>query len=372
MSKVEFSGDLRRGLSAELPKVIKPALKGRGVYSAELSSAGEPVDPSRSHQTPGKSPLTTRFSGDLNDMKDDGHSVIEMDHSGMTTPSPGRNHSNSPWLMSSGSPSPAAGPNPWNMNDILRAARGDSSSSYLLGKDDEQEQMVEVMLDVGQDGVMLRSVMPRDNAPPPIMSHTEATKLVEGLHRQSSSLQKQPSMGLKHTASLKVKQISQELKRLSRNGSRVLSVKYSPDFDPLVSIDSTLQPPSAPSSAGGPGPGGPRRPLTRSASSAEQALHGLRFIHKATGTADQQSLWEAVKERFHKLKNDEGMLPRANFCVCIGKSFPLEPENWIVPSQGVDCLSIPLRVFNFACQGFSRISLVMMLNTPPTAILTVP
>ncbi|CAM6117656.1 unnamed protein product [Calypogeia fissa] len=325
MSKVGYSGELRRGMSGELPKVtIKPALKGRGgVQSAELTSSGEPVDPSRRQQTPGKSPLQTRFSADLLDVlnKDGGggHYPVDMDHSAMTSPSPGGlSHNTSPWKLSSGTPSPASA-NPWNMNNILRAARGDSSSSFLMDIDDrhEQEQMVEVMLDVGQDGVMLRSVMPRDNAPSPIMSHHEATKLVEGLQRQST-LQKQPSMGMKHSASLKVKQLSQELKRLSRTGSRVLSVKYAQDFDPLVATDSAAQQPPAPANNGAQPPAtGPRRPLARSASSAEHALHGLRFIHKATGTSDQQAQWEAVKERFHKLKNEEGLLPRKEFCVCI-------------------------------------------------------
>jgi hypothetical protein len=321
MSKVGYSGELRRGASAELPKVIKPALKS--ARSAELGSyvgSVDPSDPTRTKPTPARLPLQARFSGELNDE----HHVVQMDSSS------GRNHSSSQWQQRGETPSPASGPNPWNMSSILRAARGDSSSAYSLNSSDsyEQEQMVEVMLDVGQDGVMLRSVMPRDSHPS-VMSHSEATILVEGLQRQST-LQKQPSLGLKQSASIKVRQLSQELKKLSRTGSRVLSAKFSPDYDAIGSTYSPVDPtpvfPISTDTVTQPLPG-PRRPLTRAKSSAEHALHGLRFIHKATGTTDQQSQWEAVKARFHSLKNEDGLLPRDKFCVCIGVYSLLLPED---------------------------------------------
>ncbi|CAM6084926.1 unnamed protein product [Calypogeia fissa] len=110
-------------------------------------------------------------------------------------------------------------------------------------------------------------------------------------------------------------------------------------FDPLVATDSAAQQSSAPANNGAPVTG-PLCPLARSASSAEHALHGLRFIHKATETSDQQAQSEAVKERFHKLKNEEGLLPRQEFCVCIGIS-----ENCSV--IGKDMSSKSFHVFCF-------------------------
>lgn len=58
--------------------------------------------------------------------------------------------------------------------------------------------------------------------------------------------------------------------------------------------------------------------VKHSASGAAQALMGLRFIHKNTGTNDG---WSDVEARFDELSVD-GLLPRSSFGKCIGiKSF---------------------------------------------------
>ncbi|KAG6553108.1 hypothetical protein Mapa_005446 [Marchantia paleacea] len=271
------SGELPRSGSVEMPKTIKPALKGRPAFSGELNSSGEPAEP----QKASRAPKTTRFSGELSVVHSDGQHVVTVD------------------------PSTGNSPKSWTMNDMVRTARNERQNECLLG--DQGDQMVEVMLDVNQNEVTLRSVNP---TPASVISPMDAQILVEGLERRPSM---RNPMTLKQSASRRVQAISQELKRLSRTGSRVLSVRFSPDFDPLVNDPNGNEPNIVkPANLN---PANPR--LARSASSAEHALQGLRFINRATGTADQQQQWEAVKTRFHKLKNADGLLPKSQFANCI-------------------------------------------------------
>ncbi|PIA43190.1 hypothetical protein AQUCO_02000554v1 [Aquilegia coerulea] len=60
-----------------------------------------------------------------------------------------------------------------------------------------------------------------------------------------------------------------------------------------------------------------RAKLQRTRSSAQQALKGLRFINKTTGTIDKNELWLQVESRFNSLAMD-GLLSRENFGECIG------------------------------------------------------
>ncbi|KAF7849015.1 hypothetical protein BT93_L1337 [Corymbia citriodora subsp. variegata] len=61
-----------------------------------------------------------------------------------------------------------------------------------------------------------------------------------------------------------------------------------------------------------------RATLDRSRSSAQRALKGLRFISKANfGAKDNDELWRQVEAQFHHLKRD-GLLAREDFGECIG------------------------------------------------------
>lgn len=61
-----------------------------------------------------------------------------------------------------------------------------------------------------------------------------------------------------------------------------------------------------------------RAQLDRSRSSAQRALKGLRFISKANFCArDAEELWRQVEARFHRLARD-GLLAREDFGECIG------------------------------------------------------
>lgn len=120
--------------------------------------------------------------------------------------------------------------------------------------------------------------------------------------RRSSSFRE----NIKRSATF-VKHISHDLARLPRNVSRVQN-SDSPDNDHFAT---DLEMGTADVDQGG-------SRVTRTMSGAEYALKGLRFISKATATADQKSLWEAVEARFHKLASADYTLPRSNFAECIG------------------------------------------------------
>ncbi|KAG8047609.1 hypothetical protein GUJ93_ZPchr0008g12852 [Zizania palustris] len=57
--------------------------------------------------------------------------------------------------------------------------------------------------------------------------------------------------------------------------------------------------------------------LNRSSSGARRALKGLRFISRTTGSAEAAELWSRVEERFNALSHD-GLLARDDFGDCIG------------------------------------------------------
>jgi respiratory burst oxidase len=57
--------------------------------------------------------------------------------------------------------------------------------------------------------------------------------------------------------------------------------------------------------------------VNRSRSGARRALKGLRFISRATGSAEATALWGSVEERFNALSRD-GLLARDDFGDCIG------------------------------------------------------
>ncbi|KAL3692736.1 hypothetical protein R1sor_006387 [Riccia sorocarpa] len=284
-----------RGGGGEMPPK-KSAMKSKPGFSGELGRSGDP-----------RGSRMVGFSGELSMGLNDGVGahVLSVDPN-------------------------ANSPKPW--------ARTERPSGRLL---DQGDQMVEVTLDVNDNEFHLRSVNPT-TASGSIISPMDAQFAVEKALERKPSARNQG--GLKHSASKRVQAISQELKRLSRTGSRVLSVRFSPDFDPLVDDNESPSKTESPTVAGGPGNNNPR--LARSASSAGHAIQGLRFINQATATADQQQQWEAVKARFDKLKNAEGLLPKAQFANCIemkeSKEFASELFEALTRRKGkrVDAITI--------------------------------
>lgn len=147
-----------------------------------------------------------------------------------------------------------------------RAARKVSSSP-----DDEY---VEVTIDVRDDSLAVHSVKTANGGD---FEDQELTLLTRGLEKRSSF-----GSSIVRNASTKMRQVSQELKRLASLTKKPHAGK-----------------------------------LDRSKSAAAQALKGLKFISKTDGGAG----WAAVEKRFDELTSTTtGLLPRALFGQCIGKS----------------------------------------------------
>ncbi|XP_006663498.2 respiratory burst oxidase homolog protein B [Oryza brachyantha] len=140
------------------------------------------------------------------------------------------------------------------------------------GGDDDEEDYVEITLDVRDDSVAVHSVKPAGGA-----EDSDVTLLARTLEKRSSSF----GHSVIRNASSRIKQVSQELRRLASVNRR------------------------------GGGAGGPR--IDRSKSAAAHALKGLKFISRAEGGAG----WPAVEKRFDELAKD-GLLPRSKFGQCIG------------------------------------------------------
>ncbi|XP_059642697.1 respiratory burst oxidase homolog protein C-like [Cornus florida] len=131
---------------------------------------------------------------------------------------------------------------------------------------------VEITLDVRDDSVAVHSVKTADGAD---VEDPELTLLAKGLEKRSSF-----GSSVVRNASSRIKQVSQELKRLASFSKRGHPVRFD-----------------------------------RTKSAAGHALKGLKFISKTDGGAG----WPAVAKRFDDLTaSSNGLLPRSNFCECIG------------------------------------------------------
>lgn len=127
-----------------------------------------------------------------------------------------------------------------------------------------------------------------------------------------------------------VKQFSLDLARNSRNVSRVQDLGSPPSYrgvpDPELGDCTSI------------------RKQGSTSSRAEYAIKGLRYISKATATADQKKSWEQVEARFLKLADSENMLHRTNFAECIGmsdsKEFASELFDALVRRKGIEVESI--------------------------------
>ncbi|KAJ1275739.1 hypothetical protein BS78_05G159100 [Paspalum vaginatum] len=136
----------------------------------------------------------------------------------------------------------------------------------------DDDDYVEITLDVRDDSVAVHSVKPAHAGG----DDPDVTLLARTLESRRSSSYGHSAI---RSASSRIKQVSQELRRIASVNRR--------------------------------GGGGPR--IDRSKSAAAHALKGLKFISRAEGAAG----WEAVEKRFDKLA-DDGLLHRSKFGQCIG------------------------------------------------------
>lgn len=154
-------------------------------------------------------------------------------------------------------------------SDNSSAAGSDSGN----GNDDAY---VEITLDVRDDSVAVHSVKTAGGGE---VEDPELALLTRGLEKKSSF-----GSSVVRNASSKIRQVSQELKRLA-------------------------------SLTMGPGHQGHQGKFDRTKSAAAHALKGLKFISKTDGGHG----WAAVEKRFDSLTSTtNGLLPRSLFGECIG------------------------------------------------------
>ncbi|OVA09739.1 Cytochrome b245 [Macleaya cordata] len=158
----------------------------------------------------------------------------------------------------------------------------DLGSSSIRSNNDDQAY-VEITLDVREDSVAVHSVKTAGGAE---HEDPEVTLLARTLEKKSSF-----GSSVMRSASSRIKQVSQELKRLASINKRPTPSRFD-----------------------------------RTKSAAAYALKGLKFISKTDGGAG----WLAVENRFNDLTaSTNGLLHRSHFGECIGmnkesKEFALE------------------------------------------------
>lgn len=141
----------------------------------------------------------------------------------------------------------------------------------------DDDDYVEITLDVRDDSVAVHSVRPTGGGGAG-GEDSDVTLLARTLEKRSSSF----GHAVIRNASSRIKQVSQELRRLASVNRR------------------------------GAGP----RTIDRSKSAAAHALKGLKFISRADGGSG----WPAVEARFDELA-ENGLLHRSKFGKCIGTVF---------------------------------------------------
>uniref|UniRef100_A0A8R7QFB4 Respiratory burst oxidase-like protein E n=1 Tax=Triticum urartu TaxID=4572 RepID=A0A8R7QFB4_TRIUA len=181
-------------------------------------------------------------------------------------------------------------------DEFFAAAAGGSGGGGMLPAFlADQEDLVEVMLELDEESMVVRSVTPTRAAlySAAAMPHTPEAPGGGGgpLSRCSS------------TSS-----------RIRKKFAWLRSPSPAPSPSPRVPTPAELQREAAMAAR-------ERRRIqarvNRSRAGAKRALKGLRFISRTTGSLEAAELWRRVEERFNALAHD-GLLSRDNFGECIG------------------------------------------------------
>uniref|UniRef100_A0A0E0ICT8 FAD-binding FR-type domain-containing protein n=1 Tax=Oryza nivara TaxID=4536 RepID=A0A0E0ICT8_ORYNI len=178
------------------------------------------------------------------------------------------------------------------------SAGGDGVGGMLPAFLADQSDLVEVMLELDEESMVVRSVTPTTGA------LYGPTSLAGG--------------GAAHTPPGSGRSLS----RCSSTSSRIrkkFAWLRSPSPAPAPRAPTPSEPPPPREAAMA---ARERRRiqarLNRSRSGARRALKGLRFISRTTGSAEAAELWTRVEHRFNALSRD-GLLSRDDFGDCIGK-----------------------------------------------------
>ncbi|KAH9770379.1 respiratory burst oxidase [Citrus sinensis] len=174
---------------------------------------------------------------------------------------------------------PYSGPlsGPLNKRVSRKSTKFNLATESSSGSSPHDEPYVEITLDVRDDSVAVHSVKAAGGDHNNVQEDPEITLLAKGLEKRSTSF----GSSVARTASARIRQVSQELKR-------------------LASFAKKPQPPAR---------------FDRNKSAAAYALKGLKFISKTDGGAG----WANVEKRFDEITaSTNGVLPRARFGECIG------------------------------------------------------
>ncbi|RWW06996.1 hypothetical protein GW17_00029637 [Ensete ventricosum] len=161
----------------------------------------------------------------------------------------------------------------------------------------DQSDLVEVMLELDEESMVLRSVTPT-----------------------SAAAAAAPSAGMDSSGSLS--RSSSTASRTRRKFAWLRSPTSRRTLADMLAVDdSTSGPLPAPAAAVSSRDARRiRARLERTRSGAQRALKGLRFISRTTtGAADAAELWRRVEDCFALLAED-GLLSREDFGECIGRS----------------------------------------------------
>lgn len=158
-----------------------------------------------------------------------------------------------------------------------------SSSAIDLCQDEQEQDYVEITMDIQGDSVALHSVKP-------VTGNSNDRGEDEKLVLLGKGMEKKRSFGASfvRSASIRMKQVSQELKRLSSFAKQVGPEKVKYD---------------------------------RTKSAASYALMGLKFISQKTDgdKTDGGAGWFEVEKQFQILtSSNDGLLHRSLFAKCIG------------------------------------------------------
>ncbi|KAF3339345.1 Respiratory burst oxidase [Carex littledalei] len=168
----------------------------------------------------------------------------------------------------------------------------DGSDGILPMFLNDQSELVEVMLELDEESMVVRSVTPTSAA------------MYGGMGMGGTTPEAQPG---------------RSLSRCSSTSSRIRK-KFAWLRSPSPCRSSSVEREAAAATATALTAREKRKvqaKLNRSRSGAQRALKGLRFISRTTGSVEAAEMWRRVEERFYKLAKD-GMLSRDDFGECIG------------------------------------------------------
>ena len=187
----------------------------------------------------------------------------------------------------------------------VREASGGHGEEGMAAAATLGHAMLELNFEVGRDHVTLTSVTPAEV--PLVVGEQYRPEYCGNIGAEVDGRRPSSFRESMKTVGTLVKQFSHDFARNQRNGSRVQDLGSSSpasgesgDFgDPEFGKSDSIR-------------------MQKNPSRAEFAIEGLRYISKATATADQKKSWEQVEGRFHKLATSDFMLPRSHFAECIG------------------------------------------------------